>query len=63
MPSPVLKLAWQRRHTYIFELDIICLAPASEAGRAAEYSAWVCRSFWTPSPGLVLDDRRVAMVR
>ena len=45
LPSPVLKLAWQRRHTYIFELDIIGLTPGSPAGRAATYSACVWRSF------------------
>lgn len=39
LPSPVLKLAWQRRHTYIFELDIIGLTPGSPDGRAATYSA------------------------
>jgi hypothetical protein len=44
LPSPVLKLAWQRRHTYILELDIIGLMPGSDDGRAAEYSAWVCRN-------------------
>jgi hypothetical protein len=40
-----LKFAWQRRQTYIFELDIIGLTPGSPAGRAATYSAWVWRSF------------------
>src|SRR4051812_49738186 len=44
LPSPVLKFAWQRRQTYIFELDIIGLTPGSPAGRAATYSAWVWRS-------------------
>src|SRR5450755_1761039 len=44
LPSPVLKLAWQRRQTYIFELDIIGLTPGSPEGRAATYSAWVWRS-------------------
>ena len=44
LPSPVLKLAWQRRHTYIFELDIIGLTPGSPEGRAATYSACVWRS-------------------
>jgi hypothetical protein len=34
-------LAWQRRQTYIFELDIIGFAPGPVDGRAAEYSAWV----------------------
>lgn len=38
-------MAWQRRQTYIFELDIIGLMPGSASGLAAEYSAWVCRSF------------------
>src|ERR1700741_3265151 len=47
LPSPVLKLAWQRRQTYIFELDIMGLTPGSPAGRAATYSACVWRSFWT----------------
>ena len=45
MPSPVLKLAWQRMQTYIFELDIIGRTPGSALGRAAVYSAWVWRSF------------------
>ena len=45
LPSPVLKLAWQRRHTYIFALDIIDLVPGADAGRWAVYSAWVWRSF------------------
>ena len=44
LPSPVLKLAWQRRQTYIFELDIIGLTPGSPDGRAATYSACVWRS-------------------
>jgi len=39
LPSPVLKFAWQRRQTYIFELDIIGLAPGPVDGRAAVYSA------------------------
>ena len=43
LPSPVLKLAWQRRHTYILELDIIGFAPGPVDGRAAVYSACVCR--------------------
>jgi hypothetical protein len=41
LPSPVLKFAWQRRQTYIFELDIMGRTPGSEAGRAAVYSACV----------------------
>ncbi|MEO8921602.1 MAG: hypothetical protein ABI330_02010 [Caldimonas sp.] len=45
MPSPVLKLAWHRRQTYIFELDIMGLTPGSPAGLAATYSACVWRSF------------------
>ena len=45
MPSPVLKLAWHLRHTYIFELDIIGFTPGSPEGRAATYSACVWRSF------------------
>ena len=44
LPSPVLKLAWQRMHTYIFELDIIGFTPGSAWGRAAVYSACVWRS-------------------
>ena len=61
LPSPVLKLAWQRRQTYILELDIIVRAAGSAAGREAEYSACVCRSFCPPSTaGLVLE-LRVAM--
>ena len=44
MPSPVLKLAWHLMHTYIFELDIIGRTPGSAFGRAAVYSACVCRS-------------------
>lgn len=39
LPSPVLKLAWQRMQTYIFELDIIGFTPGSACGRAAVYSA------------------------
>jgi len=50
LPSPVLKLAWQRMHTYIFELDIMGLTPGSAFGRAAVYSACVWRSF---GPALV----------
>jgi hypothetical protein len=44
LPSPVLKFAWQRRQTYIFELDIIGLIPAWLIGRAAVYSACVWRN-------------------
>ena len=62
LPSPVLKLAWQRRHTYIFELDIIWRAPGSEAGRAAEYSACVWRNFCAESEGGVFAER-VAMMK
>ena len=64
MPSPVLKLAWQRRQTYIFELDIIGLTPGSPVGRAATYSACVCRSFCVEdeSEAGVEEVRRVAMV-
>jgi hypothetical protein len=40
-----LKLAWQRRQTYIFELDIMGFTPGSPDGRAATYSACVWRSF------------------
>ena len=61
LPSPVLKLAWQRRHTYIFELDIMVRAPGSAAGREAEYSACVCRSFCEPSTGGLVLELRVAM--
>jgi hypothetical protein len=53
LPSPVLKLAWQRRHTYIFELDIVDLMPGCAAGREAEYSAWVCRSLVPPGAGVL----------
>ena len=61
MPSPVLKLAWQRMQTYIFELDIIGLTPGSALGRAAVYSAWVWRSL-TPLALVVAGvDRRVAI--
>jgi hypothetical protein len=41
LPSPVLKFAWHRRQTYIFELDIIGFAPGPVDGRAAVYSACV----------------------
>lgn len=41
LPSPVLKFAWQRRQTYIFELDIMGFTPGWLAGRAAVYSACV----------------------
>jgi hypothetical protein len=44
LPSPVLKLAWQRMQTYILELDIMGFTPGSAWGRAAVYSACVCRS-------------------
>lgn len=60
-PSPVLKLAWHRRHTYIFELDIIVLAPCSTGGLAAEYSACVCRSFWAEPGDLSVLALRVVM--
>ena len=69
LPSPVLKLAWQRRHTYIFELDISGRMPGSALGRAAVYSAWVCRSFRDASgvgEGVVLaevDAQQLAAVR
>ena len=53
LPSPVLKLAWQRRHTYIFALDIMVLVPGWGDGRTAEYSAWVWRSFWPPGAGVL----------
>ncbi len=62
LPSPVLKLAWQRRQTYIFELDIIGFTPGWLAGRAAVYSAWVWRSFCAESVGVLGVGRRVAMV-
>jgi hypothetical protein len=55
-----LKLAWQRRHTYILELDIIGLTPGSPIGRAATYSACVWRSFCGVEAELV-EERRVAM--
>ena len=63
LPSPVLKLAWQRMHTYIFELDIIGLTPGSAFGRAAVYSACVWRSL---TPVVVVEAgeaRRVAIDR
>ena len=63
LPSPVLKLAWQRMHTYIFELDIIGLTPGSAFGRAAVYSACVWRSL-TPVVVVVAGEaRRVAIDR
>ena len=62
LPSPVLKLAWHRMHTYIFELDIIGFTPGSAFGRAAVYSACVWRSL---TPVLVVEGeaRRVAIDR
>ena len=51
LPSPVLKFAWQRRQTYIFELDIMGLTPGSPEGRAATYSACVWRNFWVAGLG------------
>ena len=63
LPSPVLKLAWQRRQTYIFELDIIGFTPGWLAGRAAVYSAWVWRSFsGSSAAGTGEEERRVAML-
>jgi hypothetical protein len=61
LPSPVLKFAWQRRQTYILELDIIGLTPGSPAGRAATYSAWVWRSFWLLSDVAGEEGRRLAI--
>ena len=62
MPSPVLKLAWQRMQTYILELDIIGRTPGSAWGLAAVYSAWVWRSLGAKgSAGVGVADRRVAM--
>ena len=61
MPSPVLKLAWQRMHTYILELDIMGFTPGSACGRAAVYSAWVCRSLGPAAVSGVLVVRRVVM--
>ena len=61
LPSPVLKLAWQRRQTYILELDIIGLTPGSPEGRAATYSACVWRSFCVGSEAGTVVVRRVAM--
>jgi hypothetical protein len=62
-----LKLAWQRRHTYIFELDIMGLMPGSEDGRAAEYSAWVCLNLTlsaaVAAAGVGVLVRGVAMAR
>jgi hypothetical protein len=66
LPSPVLKLAWQRRQTYILELDIIGRMPGSAEGRAAVYSAWDWRSFTAASAAAVeagVELRRVVMVR
>ena len=63
LPSPVLKLAWQRMQTYIFELDIRGLTPGSACGRAAVYSAWVWRSFMPFVDTALGADRRVAMSR
>lgn len=62
MPSPVLKLAWQRMQTYIFELDIIGLTPGSAFGRAAVYSAWVWRSLRPVDEVVLGAARRVAIV-
>ena len=61
LPLPVLKLAWQRRHTYIFELDIIGLIPAWLIGRAAVYSACVWRNLSPASTVLLGGVGRVAM--
>ncbi len=44
LPSPVLKLAPQRRQTYILLLDIMAFGPGSPKGRAAVYSAWLWRN-------------------
>lgn len=63
LPSPVLKFAWQRRHTYIFELDISGRMPGSELGLAAVYSAWVWRSFSEASGVAGGEGRRVVMAR
>ncbi|MFZ2653215.1 MAG: hypothetical protein WA210_24300 [Burkholderiaceae bacterium] len=61
LPSPVLKLAWQRRQTYIFELDIIGLIPAWLIGRAAVYSACVWRNLSPASIELLGGVRRMDM--
>src|SRR6185369_5107011 len=61
LPSPVLKLAWQRRQTYIFELDIIGFTPGSPDGRAATYSACVWRNFCVDSGAETVGVRRMAM--
>jgi hypothetical protein len=63
LPSPVLKLAWHRMHTYIFELDIMGLTPGSALGRAAVYSAWVWRSLTPFEAAEVGEARRVAIDR
>ena len=63
LPSPVLKFAWQRLHTYIREFDIIGFTPRSGAGRAAVYSACDWRSLFEPSVGGGDAERRVAMAR
>ena len=62
LPSPVLKLAWQRMQTYIFELDIMGLTPGSALGRAAVYSAWVWRSLRPVGEVVLGAARRVAIV-
>jgi hypothetical protein len=54
LPSPVLKLAWQRMHTYILELDIMGRTPGSALGRAAVYSACVWRSLGPDALAAVL---------
>lgn len=61
LPSPVLKLAWHRMQTYIFELDIIGLTPGSAFGRAAVYSAWVWRSLGPAVVSVGGGVRRVVM--
>ena len=61
LPSPVLKFAWQRRQTYILELDIVDLKPVSTVGRAAVYCACVWRNFRAVSGKSGTGERRVAM--
>ena len=62
LPSPVLKFAWQRMQTYIFELDIMGLTPGSALGRAALYSACVWRSLGASGSGAAVGRLMVMAV-
>jgi hypothetical protein len=62
LPSLVLKLAWQRRQTYILELDIEGLAPGPLDGWVASYSACVWRSFGPVSGAVWTAILRVVLV-